>query len=53
MARQSTLDVARLDVLQLGADNVADLTSVATEVASHLGPAAIDHDRSIEVRKQT
>ena len=28
--------------LQLGADNVADLTSVATEVASHLGPAAID-----------
>lgn len=43
------LDVARLDVLQLGADNVADLTSVATEVASHLGPTAIDHGRSIEV----
>ena len=43
------LDVARLDVLQLGADNVVDLTSVATEVASHLGPAAIDHCRSIEV----
>ena len=43
------LDVARLDVLQLGADNVADLTSVATEVASHLGPTAIDNGRSIEV----
>ena len=43
------LDVARLDVLQLGADNIADLTSVATEVASHLGPTAIDHGRSIEV----
>jgi len=43
------LDVARLDVLQLGADNVADLTSVATEVASHLAPAAIDKGRSIEV----
>jgi signal transduction histidine kinase len=43
------LDVARLDVLQLGADNVADLGSVATEVASHLGPAAIDRGRSIEV----
>jgi signal transduction histidine kinase len=43
------LDVARLDVLQLGADNVADLTHVATEVAAHLGPAAIDKGRSIEV----
>ena len=43
------LDVARLDVLQLEADNVADLTSVATEVASHLGPTAIDAGRSIEV----
>ncbi len=43
------LDVARLDVLQLGADNVADLGSVATEVASHLAPAAIDRGRSIEV----
>ena len=43
------LDVARVDVLQLGADNVADLTSVATEVASHLGPTAIDNGRSIEV----
>jgi signal transduction histidine kinase len=43
------LDVARLDVLQLGADNVADLTSVATEVASHLGPTAIGNGRSIEV----
>ena len=43
------LDVARLDVLQLGADNIADLTSVATEVASHLGPTAIDNGRSIEV----
>jgi signal transduction histidine kinase len=43
------LDVARLDVLQLGADNIADLTKVATEVASHLGPTAIDNGRSIEV----
>ena len=43
------LDVARLDVLQLGADNVADLGTVATEVASHLAPAAIDRGRSIEV----
>jgi signal transduction histidine kinase len=42
-------DVARLDVLQLKVDNVADLTSVATEVASHLGPSAIDAGRSIEV----
>jgi signal transduction histidine kinase len=43
------LDVARLDVLQLEADNVADLTNVATEVAYHLGPAAINTGRSIEV----
>ncbi len=43
------LDIARLDVLQVGADHVADLTGVATEVASHLGPAAINAGRSIEV----
>jgi signal transduction histidine kinase len=43
------LDIARLDVLQVGADHVADLTVVATEVASHLGPAAINAGRSIEV----
>ncbi len=43
------LDVARLDVLKLGAENVADLNRVATEVASHLGPTAIDNGRSIEV----
>ncbi len=43
------LDIARLDVLQVGADHVADLTDVATEVASHLGPAAINAGRSIEV----
>jgi signal transduction histidine kinase len=43
------LDVARLDVLQLKADTVADLTAVATEVASHLAPAAVDAGRSVEV----
>jgi signal transduction histidine kinase len=43
------LDIARLDVLQLKAADVADLTWVATEVASHLGPAAINTHRSIEV----
>ncbi|HEX7532985.1 MAG TPA: HAMP domain-containing sensor histidine kinase [Methyloceanibacter sp.] len=43
------LDIARLDVLQLEDHAVADLTQVATEVASHLGPAAIDAERSIEV----
>jgi len=43
------LDIARLDVLQLQADSVADLNQVATDVASHLGPAAINAQRSIEV----
>ena len=43
------LDIARLDVLQLEANDVADLNQVATDVASHLGPAAIDAQRSIEV----
>jgi signal transduction histidine kinase len=43
------LDIARLDVLQLEANDVADLGQVATEVASHLGPAAINARRSIEV----
>jgi signal transduction histidine kinase len=43
------LDIARLDVLQLEGDSVADLTLVATEVASQLGPTAIDNGRSIEV----
>ncbi len=43
------LDIARLDVLQLEGDSVADLTRVATEVASQLGPTAIDNGRSIEV----
>jgi signal transduction histidine kinase len=43
------LDIARLDVLRLEADNVADLNRVATDVASHLGPAAINAQRSIEV----
>ena len=43
------LDIARLDVLQLEAGDVADLNEVATDVASHLGPAAINARRSIEV----
>ena len=43
------LDIARLDVLQLEANAVADLTQVATEVALNLGPAAINAERSIEV----
>ncbi len=43
------LDIARLDVLRLEAHDVADLTHVATEVASHLGPTAINANRSIEV----
>jgi len=43
------LDMARLEVLQLEANDVADLTHVATEVASHLGPTAINANRSIEV----
>ena len=43
------LDIARLDVLQLEAGDVADLNQVATDVASHLGPAAINARRSIEV----
>jgi signal transduction histidine kinase len=43
------LDIARLDVLHLEADDVADLNEVATEVASYLGPAAINARRSIEV----
>jgi signal transduction histidine kinase len=43
------LDIARLDVLQLEANDIADLNRVATEVASHLGPAAINAQRSIEV----
>ncbi len=43
------LDIARLDVLQLEASDVADLHQVATDVASHLGPAAINAQRSIEV----
>ena len=43
------LDIARLDVLQLEAGDVADLNQVATDVASHLGPAAINTHRSMEV----
>ena len=43
------LDIARLDVLQLEAGDIADLNQVATDVASHLGPAAINARRSIEV----
>ena len=43
------LDMARLEVLQLEAGDVADLTHVATEVASLLGPTAINAHRSIEV----
>ena len=43
------LDMARLEVLQLEAADVADLNRVATEVASALGPAAINAERSIEV----
>jgi signal transduction histidine kinase len=43
------LDIARLDVLQLEAGDIADLNEVATEVASYLGPAAINAQRSIEV----
>jgi signal transduction histidine kinase len=43
------LDIARLDVLQLEAGDVADLNQVATDVASHLGPAAINAQRSMEV----
>ncbi len=43
------LDIARLDVLQVEDDDVANLTQVATEVASHLAPAAINAGRSIEV----
>jgi signal transduction histidine kinase len=43
------LDMARLEVLQLEANDVADLRRVATEVASHLGPTAIMQNRSIEV----
>lgn len=43
------LDIARLDVLQLEAGDVADLNQVATDVAFHLGPAAINAQRSMEV----
>jgi signal transduction histidine kinase len=43
------LDIARLEVLQLEAEDVADLTEIATGVATHLGPTAIDACRSIEV----
>ena len=43
------LDMARLEVLQLEPEDVADLTLVATEVASLLGPTAINAGRSIEV----
>jgi signal transduction histidine kinase len=43
------LDIARLDVLQLEAGDLADLTQVATDVASYLGPSAINAQRSIEV----
>jgi signal transduction histidine kinase len=43
------LDIARLDVLHLEAGDIANLNQVATEVASYLGPAAIDARRSIEV----
>jgi signal transduction histidine kinase len=43
------LDMAHLEVLQLEADDVADLTHIATEVASLLGPTAINAHRSIEV----
>ncbi len=43
------LDMARLEVLQLEKDDVAELTHVATEVASLLGPTAINAHRSIEV----
>jgi signal transduction histidine kinase len=43
------LDIARLDVLQVEDGDVANLTEVATGVASHLAPAAINARRSIEV----
>jgi len=43
------LDMARLEVLQLEPEDIADLTGVATEVASLLGPTAINAGRSIEV----
>jgi signal transduction histidine kinase len=43
------LDIARLDVLQVEDRDVANLTQVATDVASHLAPAAINAGRSIEV----
>ncbi len=43
------LDMARLEVLQLENSDVAELTHVATEVASMLGPTAINAHRSIEV----
>ena len=45
------LDMARLEVLQLEKDDVAELTHVATDVASLLGPTAIDAHRSIEVSR--
>jgi signal transduction histidine kinase len=43
------LDVARLDVLELEADALADLVQVATEVVEDLGPVAIEKRRSIEL----
>ncbi len=43
------LDIARLDVLQVEDKDVANLADVATDVASHLAPAAINARRSIEV----
>lgn len=43
------LDVAHLDVLQLEADAAANLTQIARDVASRLGPSAIATRRSIEV----
>jgi signal transduction histidine kinase len=43
------LDSARLDVLELRPDQIADLNDVAKEVATQLGPTAINAGRSIEV----
>ena len=43
------LDIARLEVLQLEEGDLADLNRIATEVASLLGPTAINARRSIEV----
>jgi len=43
------LDFARLDALEIGPSDEADLVEVATDAASHFGPTAIQANRSIEV----